>query len=139
MSACPIRRSIVNKFGKLLLTRILNQLFDLAPLAKDGVVVDVIVKREDSIIAQLGVKDVFRQFLILSLMTVIGWVTVIITGCAFFVTPNVGCDRLNVSQLTKLPSTTHNADTIYVIEHEQLVESGGHEELLQENGIYASL
>ncbi len=36
-------------------------------------------------------------------------------------------------------STVRNADCIYVMEHGKLVESGRHEELLQQQGIYASL
>src|SRR5262249_47261204 len=36
-------------------------------------------------------------------------------------------------------STIRNADTIYVMEYGKLVESGTHEKLLEENGIYASL
>jgi ATP-binding cassette subfamily B protein len=53
---------------------ILNKLFDLAPPALIGVAVDVVVKQQDSIIAQWGVKDVFGQFLILSVLTVIIWI-----------------------------------------------------------------
>ncbi|WGV26453.1 ABC transporter ATP-binding protein [Halotia branconii] len=53
---------------------ILNKLFDLAPPALIGIAVDVVVKQQDSIIAQLGVKDVFGQFLILSVLTVIVWI-----------------------------------------------------------------
>ncbi|KAF3886109.1 MULTISPECIES: ABC transporter ATP-binding protein [Nostocales] len=53
---------------------ILNKLFDLAPPGLIGVAVDVVVKQQDSIIAQLGVKDIFWQFLILSFLTVIVWI-----------------------------------------------------------------
>lgn len=53
---------------------ILNKLFDLAPPGLIGVAVDVVVKQQDSIIAQLGVKDIFGQFLILSFLTVIIWI-----------------------------------------------------------------
>jgi ATP-binding cassette, subfamily B, bacterial len=53
---------------------ILNKLFDLAPPVLIGMAIDVVVKQKDSIIAQLGVKDVFGQFLILSSFTVIIWV-----------------------------------------------------------------
>ena len=47
---------------------ILNKIFDLAPPALIGIAVDVVVKQEDSIIARWGVKDVFEQFLILSIL-----------------------------------------------------------------------
>ncbi|KAB8321313.1 ABC transporter ATP-binding protein [Tolypothrix campylonemoides VB511288] len=53
---------------------ILNKLFDLAPPALIGIAVDVVVKQQDSIIAQLGVKDIFWQFFILSFLTVIIWI-----------------------------------------------------------------
>ncbi len=53
---------------------ILNKIFDLAPPALIGIAVDVVVKQQNSIIAQLGVKDVYSQFLILSVLTVIVWV-----------------------------------------------------------------
>lgn len=53
---------------------ILNKLFDLAPPGLIGIAVDVVVKQQDSIIAQWGVKDVFGQFLILSFLTIIIWI-----------------------------------------------------------------
>lgn len=53
---------------------ILNKLFDLAPPGLIGIAVDVVVKQQDSIIAQLGVKDTFRQFLIISFLTVVIWI-----------------------------------------------------------------
>ena len=53
---------------------ILNKLFDLAPPALIGIAVDVVVNQQDSIIARWGVKDIFGQFIILSLLTVIVWV-----------------------------------------------------------------
>jgi len=53
---------------------VLNKIFDLAPPALIGIAVDVIVKQHDSLIARWGVKDVFGQFLILSILTVIVWI-----------------------------------------------------------------
>ncbi|PSM45598.1 ABC transporter [Chroococcidiopsis sp. CCALA 051] len=53
---------------------VLNKIFDLAPPVLIGVAVDVVVQRQDSIIARWGVKDVFAQFLILSVLTVIIWI-----------------------------------------------------------------
>lgn len=53
---------------------ILNKIFDLAPPALIGIAVDVVVKQKDSIVAQWGVKDIFWQFAILSILTVIIWI-----------------------------------------------------------------
>ncbi|KJH72738.1 ABC transporter ATP-binding protein [Aliterella atlantica] len=53
---------------------VLNKLFDLAPPALIGIAVDVVVKQQDSIIARFGIRDVFQQFLILSILTVIVWI-----------------------------------------------------------------
>lgn len=52
---------------------ILNKIFDLAPPALIGTAVDVVIKKQDSIIAQLGIKDVFHQLLILTLLSIIIW------------------------------------------------------------------
>ncbi|HEY9813929.1 MAG TPA: ABC transporter ATP-binding protein, partial [Candidatus Sericytochromatia bacterium] len=52
---------------------ILNKIFDLAPPALIGAAVDVVVKKQDSLIAQLGVKDVFHQLVILSFLSLIIW------------------------------------------------------------------
>ena len=56
------------------LSSVLNKIFDLAPPALIGTAVDVVVKKEDSLIAQLGVKDIFGQLVILSLISFIVWV-----------------------------------------------------------------
>jgi ATP-binding cassette subfamily B protein len=53
---------------------VFNKIFDLAPPALIGLAVDVVVKQQDSIIARYGVRDVFEQFLLLSVLTVIVWV-----------------------------------------------------------------
>jgi ATP-binding cassette subfamily B protein len=53
---------------------ILNKIFDLAPPALIGVAVDVVVKQQNSLLAQWGVKDVWTQFLILAILTVIIWI-----------------------------------------------------------------
>ena len=52
---------------------ILNKIFDLAPPALIGAAVDVVVKQQDSLIAQLGVKNIFGQLLILSLLSSVIW------------------------------------------------------------------
>ncbi|NJK66289.1 MAG: ABC transporter ATP-binding protein [Microcoleus sp. CSU_2_2] len=51
----------------------LNKLFDLAPPALIGIAVDVVVKNQDSIIAQWGVKDVFWQLAIITALSAIVW------------------------------------------------------------------
>jgi len=53
---------------------ILNKIFDLAPPALIGIAVDVVVQQQDSILARWGVRDVFGQFLILAILTVIIWI-----------------------------------------------------------------
>ncbi|PSB01009.1 ABC transporter ATP-binding protein [Merismopedia glauca] len=53
---------------------ILNKLFDLAPPVLIGIAVDVVVQKNDSVIAQFGIKDPFQQFILLSVATVIIWV-----------------------------------------------------------------
>jgi ATP-binding cassette subfamily B protein len=52
---------------------ILNKIFDLAPPALIGAAVDVVVQRQNSLIAQFGVKDVFGQLLILTFLSFIIW------------------------------------------------------------------
>ncbi|MEQ8753483.1 MAG: ABC transporter ATP-binding protein [Coleofasciculus sp. G1-WW12-02] len=52
---------------------VLNKIFDLAPPALIGAAVDVVVQQEDSLIAQLGVTDIFTQLLILALLSLIIW------------------------------------------------------------------
>ncbi len=52
---------------------ILNKLFDLAPPILIGVAVDVVVEQENSILAKLGIEDVFVQLLFLGLLTLFIW------------------------------------------------------------------
>ena len=51
----------------------LNKLFDLAPPALIGIAVDVVVKQQDSILAQWGIKDVFWQLAIITGLSAIVW------------------------------------------------------------------
>ncbi|MCZ7545617.1 MAG: ABC transporter ATP-binding protein/permease [Anaerolineae bacterium] len=53
---------------------VLNKVFDLAPPALIGVAVDVVVRREDSFIAHLGVTDVAAQLWVLAGLTLVVWV-----------------------------------------------------------------
>lgn len=52
---------------------VLNKLFDLAPPALIGAAVDIVVKREESLIARLGVEDVGDQLVLLAVVTVFVW------------------------------------------------------------------
>ncbi len=53
---------------------VLNKVFDLAPPVLIGAAVDVVVKREDSLVARLGVTDVAQQLLVLAGLTVVIWI-----------------------------------------------------------------
>jgi ATP-binding cassette subfamily B protein len=52
---------------------VLNKIFDLAPPALIGAAVDVVVEREDSLIASFGVVDVFDQLIVLAAATLVVW------------------------------------------------------------------
>lgn len=52
---------------------ILNKIFDLAPPVLIGAAVDIVVKKEDSWIAHLGVVDVMDQLVVLAVVTVAIW------------------------------------------------------------------
>ncbi|NER02267.1 MAG: ABC transporter ATP-binding protein [Okeania sp. SIO3C4] len=52
---------------------ILNKIFDLAPPVLIGAAVDVVVKQQDSLIAQWGIQDIFGQLLILTFLSLIVW------------------------------------------------------------------
>jgi len=52
---------------------VLNKLFDLAPEALIGVAVDVVVRRQDSVIARFGFPDVRQQLVVLAAITFVVW------------------------------------------------------------------
>jgi ATP-binding cassette subfamily B protein len=58
---------------KAIASSILNKIFDLAPPVLIGAAVDVVVKRQDSIIAKLGFESVFSQLVILTIISAIIW------------------------------------------------------------------
>ncbi|GFE72227.1 ABC transporter ATP-binding protein [Chroococcus sp. FPU101] len=66
-------RNYRSKIRQATLYSILNKFFDLAPPALIGTAVDVVVKPQDSLIARLGIEDVFSQLLILTALSVIIW------------------------------------------------------------------
>lgn len=52
---------------------LLNKFFDLAPPALIGIAVDVVVKQQDSLLAEWGIKDVFWQLAIITLLSAVVW------------------------------------------------------------------
>ncbi|MEO1801415.1 MAG: ABC transporter ATP-binding protein, partial [Cyanobacteria bacterium J06629_2] len=52
---------------------ILNKLFDLAPPAIIGAAVDVVIQKEDSIVARFGITDIFGQLVVLSILSALIW------------------------------------------------------------------
>lgn len=52
---------------------ILNKLFDLAPPALIGAAVDVVVNKEDSLLARWGVADPWHQLVVIAVATVVVW------------------------------------------------------------------
>ncbi len=56
------------------ISSVFNKLCDVAPEILIGMAVDVVVKKQDSFIATLGIRDVEQQLVILTLITVVVWV-----------------------------------------------------------------
>ena len=52
---------------------ILNKIFDLAPPVLIGAAVDVVVQKQDSLIARLGITDTFHQLLLLGVLSFLVW------------------------------------------------------------------
>ncbi|QPC85218.1 ABC transporter ATP-binding protein [Phototrophicus methaneseepsis] len=52
---------------------VLNKIVDLAPPALIGVAVDIVVEQENSLLARMGIEDVFTQLLVLGVITLIIW------------------------------------------------------------------
>ena len=52
---------------------ILNKIADLAPPALIGVAVDIVIKKEESVLAQWGVEDSFHQLVVLAVLTILVW------------------------------------------------------------------
>ena len=77
--AHPLRRLLQyarqyhRQMGWAIACSVLNKIFDLAPPALIGAAVDVVVKRQDSIIAQFGIRDTFAQLVTLSILSFIIW------------------------------------------------------------------
>jgi ATP-binding cassette, subfamily B, bacterial len=56
------------------ISSIFNKLCDVAPEILIGMAVDVVVKKQDSFIANWGIKNVEQQLIILTIITVVVWV-----------------------------------------------------------------
>ncbi len=52
---------------------VLNKIFDIAPEVLIGVAIDVVVKREQSWLAEFGVTDVYEQLITLAIITFFIW------------------------------------------------------------------
>ncbi len=57
-----------------ILFSILNKIFDLAPPALIGAAVDIVVQRDDSFFARLGVSDARDQLTVLAAVTLVIWI-----------------------------------------------------------------
>ena len=53
---------------------ILNKIFDLAPPALIGVAVDIVDRREESLLGSFGIRDLQTQFLVLAAATILVWI-----------------------------------------------------------------
>lgn len=53
---------------------ILNKIFDIMPPTLIGAAVDVVVRRENSFLADLGFRDIQTQLIVLAVLTLIVWV-----------------------------------------------------------------
>jgi ATP-binding cassette, subfamily B, bacterial len=56
------------------ISSVFNKLCDVAPEILIGMAVDVVVKKQDSFIANLGIQNVEQQLIILTVITVIVWI-----------------------------------------------------------------
>lgn len=65
--------SYKTKIWQAVICSILNKIFDLAPPILIGAAVDIVVKKENSLIAQWGIKDSFTQLLVLTFFSLIIW------------------------------------------------------------------
>lgn len=66
----PHRRTVI----LACLASVLNKVFDLAPPMLIGTAVDIVVQREESVIARLGADDGTTQLLVLAGLTLVVWI-----------------------------------------------------------------
>ncbi len=78
-SAAPLRRlldyasSHRPRIIMAALFSVLNKIFDLAPPVLIGAAVNIVVEKEDSFFAKLGIADVTEQLIALAIVTVLVW------------------------------------------------------------------
>ncbi|MBD65410.1 MAG: ABC transporter [Halobacteriovoraceae bacterium] len=68
-----MRDKYPRKFNITVFYTVLNKVFDLAPPFLIGVAVDIVVKKEDSLVAGLGITDTWSQLVFVAILTVIVW------------------------------------------------------------------
>ncbi len=68
-----IKQNYSKKFNTAVIYTILNKVFDLAPPFLIGIAVDIVVKKEESMVASLGIKDSWEQLIFVSILTIIVW------------------------------------------------------------------
>ena len=61
------------KIRLAILCSILNKIWDLAPPLLIGVAVDVVVQKEESLLAQWGIIDPWNQLIVLAIATIVIW------------------------------------------------------------------
>ena len=67
-------RPLRGRIRKASLYSVLNKIFDLAPPALIGVAVDIVVRRQKSLLGEIGIQDLETQFLVLAGATILIWV-----------------------------------------------------------------
>ena len=78
-SSHPLRRLL--HYGRAYRTQmswatacsVLNKLFDLAPPVLIGMAVDIVVERQQSLIAQWGITPIWQQLVVLSVLSAVVW------------------------------------------------------------------
>ena len=53
---------------------VFNKFCDVAPEILIGMAVDVVVKKQDSFIANLGIRNIEQQLIVLTIVTVVVWI-----------------------------------------------------------------
>ncbi len=79
MSQSPLSRLFTyaksdrGRINQAIALSILNKIADLAPPALIGVAVDIVIKKENSALAQWGIEDSLHQLILLAIITILVW------------------------------------------------------------------